>query len=459
MSDPLSLAPSKTEHVFDSSRWALTTGILTGVTLVAFENLAVVTIAPGIAEALAGQELYGWIFSGFLLASLLGVVLGGSEADRCGPARPFAFGFGLFGLGLLAAGFAPDMLLLIAGRVVQGLGGGLMLTAMYATVNLAYPDSLRPRIVALMSSAWVVPALLGPALAGLLAETLGWRVVFWGLTPLLALVAFLTLGVMKGLEPAGESAPSGRLRLAALLVLGAGMFLVGLSLRAPVPMVLLVVAGAAMAFAGLRRLLPAGALRFRPGLPAVVAARGLFYAAFVGVETFLALMLTGVHGFPAPVVGVAIASGAISWTLGSWGQERLERRYGPSRRPRHVLFGTLLLSIGLAVQVLALYSPNAPLAVTVLGWMLAGFGIGLAHATSSVLAFAYAPSGEEGAVSSALQLADQFTSALSTGVGGALFALAVGLGGETREGVLLAFGFNLLLVALSVLAASRIGRG
>ena len=218
------------QSVFDSQHRTMTLGIVLGVTLIAFEALAVVTVAPRISEALGGSALYGWIFSGFLLASLLGVVLGGQDADRHGARRPFIVGLFLFGAGLLLSGFASNMLLLIVGRVVQGLGGGAVVTALYAAVTVAYPDALRPRVVALMSSAWVMPALVGPAVAGFLAEVFSWRIVFWGLVPLLALVALLTLSAFDRLRREQAGTASRRRLLAALgLVAGTGLFLAALT--------------------------------------------------------------------------------------------------------------------------------------------------------------------------------------------------------------------------------------
>ena len=122
-----------------------------------------------------------------------------------------------------------------------------------------------------------------------------------------------------------------------------------------------------------------------------------------------------------------------------------------------ILVGTSILSVGLAVQIVALFTAWHPLIVTVFGWMLSGLGIGLAHATSSVLAFSLISPGEEGVVSSSLQLADTFTGALSTGVGGALFALVTGAGGSERQGILLAFVLSVFIVLTSVVAAYRIG--
>src|SRR5690606_1005277 len=96
-----------------------------------------------------------------------------------------------------------------------------------------------------------------------------------------------------------------------------------------------------------------------------------------------------------------------------------------------------------------------PLAIVVAGWILAGLGIGLAHTTASVLAFALAPTGEEGRVSAALQVSDQFMAAVSTGVGGALLALATRLTWSERYGILLALCFVMLLALVALIASWR----
>lgn len=449
-----STLPTRPAGPFDPRLRGLTVGILLGVTVVAFEGLAVVTVAPRFAQALGGLPLYGWVFSGFLLASLISNVAGGEAADRSGPGRPFGLGLLFFGAGLLLSGLAPSMEVLIVGRVLQGLGGGALATAMYVAVNLAYPDGLRPRMMAMMSSAWVVPALVGPAAAGFIAETLSWRWVFLAMLPLLALVALLTFAPFRTLRrERGVRHQHRRLR-AVRMALGIGLLLAGLSQQRLLPAAALIVAGALLAVPAVLRLLPAGTLRFTPGLPAVVASRGLLYAAFIGVEAFMSLMLTSVHGYRPAVTGIAIATGAISWTLGSWLQERLEGRWS---RQRRILAGSLLLAAGLSGQLLTLYAPIEPLPIGITAWVLAGLGIGLAHASTSVLAFALAPRGEEGVVAASLQMVEALFAALSTGIGGALFALALARQGGEQVGILAAFAVSIALVLLSVMSAWRIG--
>lgn len=448
-------------NVFDKEHWALTTGILLGVMLTAFEALAVVAIAPRMAAALDGMALYGWVFSGFLLASLLGTVVGGWQADVRGPGKPFIVGLIIFATGLLISGFAPNMFLLIVGRVVQGLGGGLLTTCLYAAVTVAYPDALRPRLIAFMSSAWVLPALLGPSVAGLLAELFSWRFVFWGMVPLLALTLLLAAPAFARLEHEKKALKGSSLILNALaLVLGAGFFLSSLSSSRLVLAIPLGVLGAGLSWYSLRHLTPAGTLSLKPGLASVIAARGAFYAGFVGIEAFIALALTEVHGLSALVTGLVIAAGSLGWTAASWTQERLDARLAEAekvagRRGRMVT-GTVLLAVGVGVQVLALFTPLWPLLVTVLGWGLSGFGVGLAHSTSSVLAFALAPKGEEGKVAAALQIADNFTAALSAGLAAALFAFASTQTLGTAPSIAVAFGSSAFFALLAVFAAYRI---
>lgn len=446
---------SKQEHVFDNKHRGLTLGLVLGITLFAFENLAIITIAPQIAEALKGITLYGWIFTGFLLASLFSTVLGGEWADKYGASRPLLLGLILFGVGLLLSGFAPNMVLLILGRVVQGLGGGAIITALYAALNLAYSDALRPRMIALMSSAWVVPALLGPALAGFIAEAFSWRILFWGIVPLLIVVAVLTLPAFQKLERQSSSPQQSRLPSALGLVLGTGLLLLGFTISSTILVVVMVLSGGVIAFSSLRHLVPNGTFTLASGLPALIATRGLSFAAFVGIEAFLALMLAEIHDFSSALTGAVIAVGTISWTLGTWVQDRLDKK-GSSSRPLRIMWGTAILLVGLGFQIFVLLTPYLPLPLTITGWLIAGVGVGLAHSTISVLAFSLAPQGEEGSVSASLQLADQFTSALGTGLGGALLALAVSTGWGEKYGIFLAFVLSGVLGLLSIVAAYRV---
>ncbi|MGH2609538.1 MAG: MFS transporter, partial [Tepidiformaceae bacterium] len=163
---------SATPATYLADRGALTTGLVMMITVAAFEALAVATVMPAVKDDLGGVALYGWAFSAFLLASLVGITFAGEQADRHGPARPFAIGLALFAVGLAIGGLAPAMWVLVIGRAIQGLGAGVIPPVAYVAVARAYPDEARPRMFALFATAWVVPGLVGPGLAGVTAEYL-----------------------------------------------------------------------------------------------------------------------------------------------------------------------------------------------------------------------------------------------------------------------------------------------
>ena len=181
-------------------RRTLTAGLVLTITTVAFEALAIATVMPLVEDELGDLHLYGWVFSAFFLGNLVGIVLAGRAADRMLPAIPFAVGLVFFGVGLLVGGLAPSMLVLVIGRALQGLGAGALPTVAYVCIGRAYAPEMRPRMFALLSTAWVVPSLIGPALSGFIGETAGWRWVFLGLVPVL-----VGIGVCSRWSPFGAS--------------------------------------------------------------------------------------------------------------------------------------------------------------------------------------------------------------------------------------------------------------
>src|SRR6476620_9063004 len=161
----------------------LVVGVVGVVVAVAFEAIAVATAMPVAARELGGLQQYGLAFSVFLTTSLLGMVVAGEVSDRRGPVVPFVVAAVTFGVGLVIAGAAPSMLVLVIARAVQGFGAGLNIVSLYVVVGRAFPAELRPRVFSAISSGWVVPSLVGPPVAGLLADHVSWRWVFFGVLP------------------------------------------------------------------------------------------------------------------------------------------------------------------------------------------------------------------------------------------------------------------------------------
>ncbi|MEU3484128.1 MFS transporter [Streptomyces massasporeus] len=172
---------------------ALSVGIVSVVLLIAFEATAVGTAMPVAARELDGVSLYAFAFSGYFTTSLFGMVLSGQWSDGRGPLGPLTTGIASFGAGLLLSGTAGTMWVFILGRAVQGFGGGLVIVALYVVVGRAYPERLRPAIMAAFAASWVLPSIVGPLAAGTVTEQLGWRWVFVGIPVLVVFPLALAL--------------------------------------------------------------------------------------------------------------------------------------------------------------------------------------------------------------------------------------------------------------------------
>jgi MFS family permease len=443
-------APPSAARLLDPTRRRTTVGLVVVVTLVAFEAMAVTTVLPAAADELGGIRLYGWAFTAFFLAELLGIALSGQQVDRHGPARPFLVGLVAFGGGLVVAGVAPSMPVLVLGRAVQGYGAGAVSATVYVLIRHAYDDRLRPRVMAVTSSAWIVPSLVGPAVGGAVAEQLHWRLVFLGVAPWVVPVVLWLAPVLRQVgPPASTSTDRGRLRAAFTLVAGVGLLLAGAQ---PVPSAVrgtLVVAGLLMAVPAARSLLPAGTLRYRSGLPAAIAARAVLTMAFFGGEAFIPLALTDVRGLSMSQAGLAVTFGALGWSAGSWVQERLD---GRASRAALTSRGLVLLAVGMLGVSMTL-SEAVPAVCAAAAWTVAGGGMGVAYSSVSLLVLAAAPAGREGATTAALQLSDVLGALAGTGLGGALVATSTG--SEVAAPALLALFGALTVVALGGAALGR----
>lgn len=449
-------APART-GVWAPARRRLTTGLVLTITLVAFEALAISTVLPVVSDDLGGLGLYGWIFSGFFLGSLLGIVVAGRLADTRGTALPFTVGLALFTAGLVAGGLAPSMGFLVAARVAQGIGAGAIPAIAYASVGRAYPPALRPRVFAVFSSAWVIPGLVGPAASSAIAGAFGWRAVFLALLPLVALAAAITLPALTRVAaPAGTAAvpvvPGEGGRAAALaLTLGVTAVLVAAN-GPPLPVALgLAAGGVPLAVRSFVRIVPAGTLRLAAGIPAAIAVKGILTFSFFGADAYVSLTFQEVRDQPTWVAGAALTSATVAWTAAAWVQERVIHRTGPRRL---VCLGLLLVAAGIVGMVAVLGSLPIPLAVPI--WGIAGFGIGLAYSPISVTVLGLAQAGREGAASASVQLCDVLGTALGTGAAGALVALGEAEAWAPRRALELAFALTAVTAVLGALAARRL---
>ncbi|MDH6226712.1 MFS transporter [Streptomyces sp. MJP52] len=425
--DPLDTRPE--ESVLGRSHRALSIGIVSVVLLIAFEATAVGTAMPVAARELNGVASYAFAFSAFFTTSLFGMVVAGQWADRRGPLGPVTLGILSFGAGLVVSGLAGTMWVFVLGRAVQGLGGGLVIVALYVVIGRAYPERLRPSIMAAFAASWVVPSVVGPLVSGTVTEQLGWRWVFLGIPVIVLLPLALALPEIRRRasgpteEGASRAADPRRIRLALAVSLGAGLFQYAaqdLRRLSVVPAAL----GLALLVPAVLGLLPPGTWRSARGLPSVVLLRGVASGAFIGAESFIPLMLVTERGLSPTWAGYSLAAGGLTWAAGSWVQSRprFERH-----RERLVTFGMTLVVLAIA-GVPAVLVETVPVWTVAVVWAFGCFGMGLVIASTSVLLLKLSPPHEAGANSAALQISDGLANALLLAVAGAAFAT---LGGGT----------------------------
>ncbi|MFF7972843.1 MFS transporter [Streptomyces sp. NPDC007905] len=413
---------------------ALSVGIVSVVLLIAFEATAVGTAMPVAARELDGVALYAFAFSGYFTTSLFGMVLAGQWSDRRGPLGALTCGIGAFAAGLVVAGTAQAMWVFILGRAVQGFGGGLVIVALYVIVGRAYPERLRPAIMAAFAAGWVVPSIVGPLASGAVTEHLGWRWVFLGIPVLVVFPLALALPQI-GRRAAGPVPGAGgsasfdrrRIRLALAISLGAGLLqyaaqdLTWLSLLPGL-------AGAGLLVPAVLGLLPRGTYRAVRGLPSVVLLRGVAAGSFVAAESFVPLMLVTQRGLSPTLAGFSLAAGGATWALGSWVQSR--PRLEPYRE-RLMTVGMVLVAAAIATAPSVLV-PAVPVWIVAVAWGFGCFGMGLVISSAGVLLLKLSAPQEAGANSAALQISDALSNVVLLAATGAAFA-ALG-GGSSASG-------------------------
>ncbi|TVU64039.1 MFS transporter [Paenarthrobacter nitroguajacolicus] len=426
-----------------------TVGACALVFLSAFESLAVTTIMPLVSRDLDGASLYALAFAGPLATGVMGMVAAGNWSDRRGPAAPLYSSVALFVAGLLIAGMAGTMEMLVLGRLVQGLGGGAMTVALYVLVARVYPPALHPKIFAAFAASWVVPSLVGPFAAGVVAQLSSWHWVFLGVVGLVVPALLMVVPAVRGMasEPATESVPwaFGRMGWAAL----AAVAVLGLNLSAEVPGVGGVIAVVALVIAliAVKPLVPRGTLTARRGLPSVILVRGLASAAFFGAEVYLPYLLTERYSFTPTFAGLTLTGAALAWAGASAIQGKLGAKLADDLA---VKIGALLVLVAV-VSTLVTAALALPAAVAIGGWILAGGGMGLMYPRLSVMTLALSTPENQGFNSAAMSISDSLGGALSLAATGLVFAAFT-----TTNSFAGVFALTAVIAVAGVLIAPRV---
>jgi MFS family permease len=431
---PATDSPARPASLLDRAHLPFAVGAVALVTLGAFENRATMTVLPTVARDLDGLWLFGAASAAPLVSFVVATVVAGAWADHRGPVRPLRAGMLAFTISQVAMALAPGMAVFTLGRFGSGIAEALMDVSLTVLLARTMPEELRAKVFAAFAAAWVLPSLVGPPIAGLLTEVLSWRTVFGIGVALLPIAWLLLRPAMRaegssagdaGAQTAWTPREHRAVRAAALAAAGLAALTAGGSLlgrSGPVEALggALVLVGTACTVPAVRTVLPAGTLRFAPGIPALVALRGLVAAAFGTAGSLLPLMLTTIHGLGPAAAGASLTVTGLSWAAGSQlhGLAVVQRRVPAVRR---LAVGFALIAVGVLGP--ALTSLDAlPVVAGLVLWGVAGLGMGIVSPTLSTQLLLFAPLSDQGRITAASSLTASVAQAIGLAAAGALIA-------------------------------------
>jgi len=435
------------------------------VTTSAFADRAVSTVLPTVVRELEGLPWFGAASAAPLISYLVATALAGVWTDRRGPAAPLRLGIVTFALASAASGLAPGMVPFVLARVVGGLAEGMLDVSLTVLVALALPARLRPRMFAAISTAWILPSLVGPGVAGLVTSAVGWRWVF--LLPLIllgpAVVALRTPlrgagSHSRSVTQQGGGGESATVRGAVLaagalaVVTAVGPLAGRPGLVAPLAAAAVIVLGSVAALVALRSVVPPGTARLAAGVPALVALSGVLFASFGTAGAFIPLMLTTLRGTGPALSGVSLSVTGAFWSLGSWVQslDPVQRRTS----------AVALLRVGFSLVALGIFGPlllalsAMPIVWGMALWALAATGTGICFPTLATTTLALSAQDALGRVSAARALAMSVAQGIVLAAAGALLAFRAD---DLTGGVFAAVTLVALFLAVAgALASGRV---
>lgn len=443
-------APATTPLLAPPYRWA-TVGMVSLILLFAFEAMAVTTIMPTVSADLEGRSWYSATFSATLAASIVGMVAAGVWSDRRGPRAPMLASAIVFGAGTLAAGLALNIEVFVAARFLQGLGGGAITVTLYVLVARIFAPVDHPRIFGAFAASWVIPSMVGPSIAGIVTEHVGWRWVFLGVVGLAAVATAMLRPALRDVADRPEPSPVASVRrLLLATVVALGVVAVDLAGRLDEPATY-VATGAALLVVVLsgRPLLPPGTLRSARGLPSVVGLRGVISAAFFATEIYVPFLLQEQYDVSVWLSGAALTVGALGWAGASQVQARLGARLSNETALRT---GALLLVAGVGLTLGTAALEVTPWLIGV-AWVVAGSGMGLMYPRIGISVIAASTEDDQGANTAAMSIADAAAGATAISLSGLLFH-SVGTADELAPFVAV-FVMTASLALLAVVVARR----
>ena len=434
----------------------LLVALVGGVLLHSMNVLMLATVLPSIVEDVGGTAMMSWPTTAFLASSIVAATCTGHLTARLGARTAFCAGAVVFGIGALVCAVAPSMGVVVAGRFVQGFGGGVLSAMAYVLVGNAFPEPMWPRVAALLSGAWSMSVLVGPMVGGAFATWGNWRGAFYavtGLAALLAVVAARSLPRARA-EKGGpvRIVPFGRVALICLAiavmstasVVSLPLAKLGLFLAA----VVLLIAMILLDRQSTAPLFPSDAFSPRSVTGVAMTFALLVSIAYSPLSIFVPIFLQGLHGFDPLAAGYAVAGASMGWTVSSI----LVSGWSPHAAGRMLVIGPLAMAVGLGG--VALLMATKPVLVLPGLIALVGLGIGTCWGFGVQRLMGGARPGEGALAASAVATVQQTGFALGAAAAGIVATLAGLSRGLSTQGIAnAAFWVPVSFVPVALIAA------
>ncbi len=434
-----------------------------GVALYATNEFLTISMLPSTVKEIGGERFYAWVTTLYLVGSVVAAAAVNAVLVRVGSRSAYLLGLLSFGTGSLVCTLAPRIEVLLAGRTLQGIGGGLLAGLGYALINAVLPESLWTRAAGLVSAMWGVGTLVGPAAGGLFAQFGAWRGAFGAMTVLTGLMAAavtLVLAPNNG-EHSGEPM---KIPVRSLLLLGTAALAVSVA-QLPHSLVLaagLLAAGAILlgAFLLVDRRASAAVLppsAFHPGREKwIFLTLGLLMAA-TKANLYVPLLGQRLAHLPPVTAGFLGAALSTGWTISEITSASLSKARVITGL---VITAPLVVSAGLAVAAFTRMSHYNPTAVGVI-WAFAllvvglGVGAGWPHLSAWAMSCVDDPS-EGGTAAAAINTVQLISGAFGAGIAGLVMNTAMSAGIPAARSLFAVFA---VFAAATCLVSYRASRG
>jgi len=400
----------------------------------AFSTFITATVLPSAIAEIGGLAIYAWASTAYAVGSILGSAGSSVAVRRMGMRHAVVLAVCVFVVGAAICASAPSMPVVVAGRALQGLGGGTLIASAHSMVRELFPEALWQRMLTTISCAWAIPALGGPVVGGVLAGLGHWRAAFWAMAPIAVIAGALTWRILPGSEP--RDTTSTRVPLGRLALICASVLCIGSIANTPAAAArAALVVGAVAAVALMLRLDANAAARLFPTGMLSLGSRigkGFWMVFLLGMSTtpggvYVPLLVQVLHGVTPAAAGYLYAVQSLSWTTGTI----LSAQVSPVRARAVLILGPLLTTTGFTGLFFTIGS--GPVAAIAASLMLVGIGIGTcwAHIGTAILSSARP---DEGALTASMIPSTQlFAVALGAALSGVI-ANAAGLGGGASAG-------------------------